>query len=159
MTDINSIFDIISKYTKNSKFLGYENQHISNNYYAPYPQTYEKCQPGSPHWYKMFGTSLASLTGNQKVFINAPCFNSTTITSNWQSEDTVKIEIEAWDKTSLFCVEHYLITTLLNLDIKTIFLPGKTTIEYKLTNSTEIELAKNHGIQFVRLCDEWFRVP
>jgi len=55
-------------------------------------------------------------------------------------------------------MDHYIVTTLLNYDVQTIFFPGKSSISFNMNNQTEVDLVHRNGLKVIRLCDEWFRL-
>lgn len=54
-------------------------------------------------------------------------------------------------------MDHYIISTLLNFDIKTTIFEGTSSITYQLMNQTDIELVQHRGLKVMRMCDEWYR--
>lgn len=109
---------------------------------------YVTCNDNSPHYFKFFGDTATSLLGKRdpsSSTTNSPCFSNTTISANWSANDTIEVNFNSQGKTALLCMDHYILTTLLNFDIKITMLEGNSSISYKLVNQTEIELVQRKG--------------
>jgi len=70
----------------------------------------------------------------------------------------MKLNFDVSEKSNWLCSDHYIITTLVNFDIHTVFLPGTSSITYKLVNDTEVAMVKKQGLKLIRLCDEWVKL-
>ena len=106
----------------------------------------------------MLGVTVGNILNKKLVNLKSLCFQEVIVTHSWLSNDTLVLNWESNNKTTFTCSETYIITSLINFDLRTLIFPGKSSITYKMKNQDEIDLVKSQGLKILKMCDEWYRI-
>jgi hypothetical protein len=118
------------------------------------------CAPEKePDAWKFLGNTEASLsTENPKATWENYCFTKNTVEFKWIDDMTAEVVLHASGKKSLLCTDSYLISTLVNFDMKIVKTEGRHVVTYKFEDANEALIAKNMGLKVVKFCDHWYNI-
>ena len=118
------------------------------------------CAPEKePDAWKFLGNTEASLsTESPSATWENYCFTKNTVTFKWIDDLNAEVVLHTAGKKSLLCTDSYLISTIVNFDMKIVKTEGRHVIRYKFEDANEALIAKNMGLKVIKFCDHWYNV-
>lgn len=118
------------------------------------------CAPEKePDAWKFLGNTEASLsTENPSATWENYCFTKNSVTFKWIDDLNAEVVLHTSGKKSLLCTDSYLVSTLVNFDMKIVKTEGRHVIRYKFEDANEALIAKNMGLKVIKFCDHWYNV-
>lgn len=114
----------------------------------------ESCNPSSPEMFKFLGANVVNLVEGQTETFETWCFKDNKAWITWKSTTEVEVHIESHNKRSLLCNDHMVITSLLDSEIVSKLISGRSTHTLKLRHAEDQIYVKGNGISIVPLCDK-----